>query len=315
MPLRQGKRLGPYEILGPMTAAGRGEVYRARDTGQEREVALKVLPERLTRDPEGRARLERQTQAVAALSHPNILPIHEVGTHAGVCYAVMELWEGETLRERARRSIPWRLAVEIAAAVADALAAAHPGGIFHLDLRPETLFLAADDRVGILDFGLGGPKPPSTDPERTAGAAHTQPETGLSVAGYLSPEQIRKGTLDGRSDIFSLGAVLYEMCAGDKAFHRKSAVETLAAILSEEPPSLSGLPAEIDRLIRRCLEKRPEQRFQSAEDLALALRAILESSAAAADPVPARPGRRRRWAIVAAALLLGAAAAALYYWR
>lgn len=256
-----------------------GEVYRARDTRLGREVAVKVLAAPFATDPDRLARLEREARALAALSHPNILAIHDYGTHESVTYVVTELLEGETLRGRlARGPLPWREAIEVAAAVADGLGAAHAKGIVHRDLKPENLFLTADRRVKVLDFGLARvEEPPGAESETSPFvAAMTDTGTVLGTVGYMSPEQVRGQKADARSDLFSFGCVLYEMVTGRRPFQRETAAETMTAILHDEPPdpAKSGpqLPAGLERLIRQCLEKGPGQRPQSASDVALALR-------------------------------------------
>jgi len=288
MSLAAGARLGPYEIVSPLGAGGMGEVYRARDSRLGRNVAIKVLPEQMSKDPQALARFEREARAVAALSHPNILAIFDVGTEQGVSYVVTELLEGETLRARLLGGGPvaWRKAAETGAALAEGLAAAHSKGITHRDLKPENIFLTTDGRVKILDFGLarvgvGGRE--SGVGEGTLTAGLTEVGTILGTVGYMSPEQVRGGAAEAPSDIFSLGCVLYEMVAGQRAFSRPSAADTLAAILGQDPPELgkSGkeVPAEFEPVIRRCLEKNPGERFQSARDLAFRFREILSGSA------------------------------------
>src|SRR2546426_2827737 len=289
MPLAAGFKLGPYEILAPLGAGGMGEVYRARDTRLDRDVAIKVLPEHPAKDPQALARFEREAKAVAALSHPNILALYDVGDHQGVSYAVTELLEGETLPARlAQSAIPWRKAVEIGTAVAEGLAAAHSKGIIHRDIKPENIFLTSDGRVKVLDFGLARVTRPGVavnaaglDDAETQ-VANTTPGIVVGTMGYMSPEQLRGEAVDGRSDIFSLGCVLYEMVAGQKAFARKTAAESISAILNEDPAELAGggkqVPPDFDRIIAHCLEKKPEDRFQSARDLAFALRTISSTS-------------------------------------
>jgi TolB-like protein/Tfp pilus assembly protein PilF len=304
-------RLGPYEILAPLGAGGMGEVYRAGDTRLGREVAIKVLPEPFANNADRQARFEREARAVAALSHPNILAIHDYGTEGGITYAVMELLEGETLRSRlAKGPLPWREAVEIGAAIADGLAAAHAKGIIHRDLKPENLFLTTDGRVKILDFGLARFEPATNPQGETGPYVPTQTGTGvvMGTAGYMSPEQVRGQSVDARSDLFSFGCVLYEMVTGRRAFQRETAAETMTAILHDEPPdaATSGhlVPAELGRIIRQCLAKSSNQRLQSAHDLALGLRAT------ASDPTLGRlpVGRRFSWrlaGVIAAAILIG----------
>src|SRR5881296_3227294 len=301
MALTSGTRLGPYEILAPLGAGGMGEVYRARDTRLDREVAIKVLPEHLAKDPQALARFEREAKAVAALSHPNILALYDVGAHQGVSYAVTELLEGETLRTRLAQSpIPWRKVVEIGTAVAEGLAAAHSKGIIHRDLKPENIFLTSDGRVKILDFGLARWKPKPSAPADAAASTETEAGTVMGTVGYMSPEQIRGIAADAPSDIFSLGCVLYEMVTGRRAFARSTAPETMSAILNEDPSNLADsgkeIPPDLQWIIHHCLEKNAEQRFQSARDLAFALRAVSGSSGAvvAADPRDRRK-RLNRW--------------------
>ncbi len=302
--------MGPYQILAPIGAGGMGEVYRARDTRLDRDVAIKVLPEHLAQNPEALARFEREAKAVAALSHPNILAIHDVGNEGGIRYAVMELLEGETLRSRLERSAPaWRKSVEIGAILADGLAAAHSKDIVHRDLKPENIFLTSDGRVKILDFGLARWQPRRTDSDESP--TESQGRTILGTVGYMSPEQARGVSADATSDIFSLGCVLYEMLAGRRAFGRSTPTDTLAAILKDDPPPIAesgkSIPPDLDRIVARCLEKNPQQRFHSAHDLAFALRAV-DSPAVARTP--------RRWlAPSLAALLLAGLAAGVYVVR
>ncbi len=312
MALSPGSRLGPYEILAPLGAGGMGEVYRARDPRLDREVAIKVLPEHLARDPEALARFQREARAVAALSHPNILAIHDFGEDQGVHYAVTELLEGENLRQRLEASgtLPWRRAAEIAAAVGDGLSDAHAKGIIHRDLKPENLFLISDGRVKILDFGLARIKPPATTMPGSSTPTESDPGRVMGTVGYMSPEQLRGLPAEAPSDIFSLGCVLYEMVTGRQAFVRRTGPETIAAILKEDPPPLpqarGPLPADLERILTRCLEKGPGERFQSARDLSFALRSA-GSGGGSLAAVPAR--RRNRWMAGAAAGIAVAAAA------
>ena len=217
MPLSAGIKLGPYEILSPLGAGGMGEVYRARDRRLERDVAVMVLPEHLGRDPQALARFESEAKAVAALSHPNILAIHDFGSEHGVFYVMLELLEGETLRARvARSAMPWRKAVEIAVAVADGLAAAHSRGIIHRDLKPENILFTSDGRVKVVDFGLARRRAKSSAADSNA-VTETQAGTVMGTLGYMSPEQVRGVAAEAPSDIFSLGCVLYEMVTGQRA--------------------------------------------------------------------------------------------------
>ncbi len=275
MSLLSGTRLGPYEILDLVGAGGMGEVYRARDPRLGRDVAVKVLPDDITGDRDRLRRFEREARAVAALSHPNVVVVHDVGTDGGRPYVVTELLEGETLGERLRKgSLPLREAVETAVHVAHGLAAAHAKTIAHRDLKPANVFLTTDGRVKILDFGLA--RWEGLNPEETTASAVTDPGTCLGTVGYMSPEQVRGGRGDHRSDVFSFGVLLYEMVSGRHPFRRKTGVETQTAILREEPLALYGLglPEALERVVLRCLEKRPEDRFHSAHDLALALQSI-----------------------------------------
>ncbi|MGH9399129.1 MAG: protein kinase domain-containing protein [Thermoanaerobaculia bacterium] len=278
MTIAAGDRLGPYEILAPLGAGGMGEVYRARDTRLERDVAVKVLPESLVEDAGALSRFEREAKAVAALSHPNILAIHDFGRQERVVYAVMELLEGETLRDRlAASALPQRKALDYALQIAQGLAAAHERGIVHRDLKPQNIFVTRDGLVKIFDFGLAKSLRPAAAPGGQTGAA-TEPGLVLGTVGYMSPEQVKGAATDHRSDLFSFGAMLYEMLAGERAFQKDNDVETLIAILKEEPPELSrpGRPVAQDLadLVAHCLEKKPEERFQSARDLAFALRVV-----------------------------------------
>jgi Tol biopolymer transport system component len=343
MPLAAGTRLGSYQILAPIGAGGMGEVYRARDTKLDRDVAVKVLPPSLAGDPATLERFEREAKAIAALSHPNILSIFDFGTHAAdagktVSYAVMELLEGQTLRERllslGDHGLPARKAIDIATQIAQGLAAAHEKGVVHRDLKPENVFIAADGRAKILDFGLakqmGGAGSSSAGSMNTqlgapsqvgSGSAPTQMVTDagtvMGTVGYMSPEQVRGQQADHRSDIFSLGCVLFEMVTGRRAFQRETPAETMTAILREDAPDISsvvGAPAALDQVVRHCLEKRPEERFQSARDLAFALQASTgiastTSGAAAAvrEPV-ARTPRVARLAVAALAVIVAGAA-------
>ena len=314
--LAASSRLGSYEILAPLRAGGMGEVYRARDTRLGREVAVKVLPEAFANNVDRLDRFEREARAVAALSHPNILAIHDYGTQGTITYAVMELLEGETLRDRlAKGPLPWREAVEVGAAVADGLAAAHVKGIIHRDIKPENLFLTADGRVKVLDFGLARITP-LPDLEAETVPAQTHAGIVMGTVGYMSPEQVRGQPADARSDVFSFGCVLYEMVTGRRAFHRETAAETMTAILQDEPPGRSAsdhpVPAELWRVIAQCLAKNPNQRLQSARDLSLGLRTTA-TDLALHRPTLTHP---RSWlfvGIVAALLLIGVIGSSTYF--
>ena len=282
MPLSPRARLGPYEILSALGAGGMGEVYSARDTRLNREVAIKVLPAAFSSDSERLRRFEQEAQAAGALNHPNILAVYDVGTHDGMFYVVSELLEGETLRERLAESpIPARKAIDYAMQIARGLATAHAKGIIHRDLKPENLFVTNDGRIKILDFGLA--KMTTAKTAEVTGAPTeaigTQPGVVMGTVGYMSPEQVRGQVADGRSDIFSLGVMLYEMLSGKRAFQSESSVETMNAILKDDPPELPvTLPPALDRIIRRSIEKKPEERFQSVQDVAFALETISGSS-------------------------------------
>ena len=315
-----GTTLGQYEIIAPLGAGGMGEVYRATDAKLGRTVAIKVLPARFAADGPARARFEREARAVAALSHPNILSIYEFGQQDGIIFAVMELLEGETLRARlARGALPIRKILQIGGDIADGLAAAHDKGIVHRDLKPENVFLTADGRVKILDFGLARHVAATLTDEKSDGEttlAITGPAMVMGTVGYMAPEQVNGQVADARADIFALGCVLYEMASGQRAFVRATAAETMTAILREEPllPADNGLrPATFDSLVHRCLEKSPLERFQSARDLAFALRSIGESISSgerrlkdAQTVVPIRRWRSRAATITA--LIVGATA-------
>src|SRR5450830_267234 len=272
MSIFAGSRLGPYEILGPLGAGGMGEVYRARDERLKRDVAIKVLPASYSQDADRLRRFEQEAQAAGALNHPNITAVYDLGAHDGAPYIVTELLEGETLRGRlAGGALAVRKAIEYAVQIARGLAAAHEKGIIHRDLKPENLFVTKDGRVKILDFGLAK----LTEIEGSGGkqtnlptaAAGTEAGVVMGTLGYMSPEQVKGHTADQRSDLFSFGAILYEMLTGSRAFHRDSAAETISAILREEPPDLSATNRNVqpglERIVRHCLEKNPEERFYS----------------------------------------------------
>jgi non-specific serine/threonine protein kinase len=285
MTLAPDTRLGPYVVVAPLGAGGMGEVYRARDPRLRREVAIKVLPAAVAGDA---ARLERfatEARAAAALNHPNILSVHDVSAE-GTPFVVFELLEGETLRERAGQISP-RQAVDYAVQIARGLAAAHDRGVTHRDLKPDNVFVTRDGQVKILDFGLARLAEP---PEASALSAaptreQTTPGTVIGTTGYMAPEQVRGMPADHRADIFALGVLLYEMLTGQRAFQRHSTAETQAAVLRDDPPPTPPgrpLAPALDRLVRRCLAKRPEDRFQSARDLVFALEAVGSGSDPAA---------------------------------
>jgi len=314
--LTAGTHIGPYEVLSPLGAGGMGEVYRARDERLGRDVAIKVLPAELAADPELLRRFEREAKATAALSHPNILEIHDVGTHEGVPYLVEELLEGDSLRERISRGIvPAREAVAIAIQIARGLAVAHEKRIVHRDLKPENVFITKEGTVKILDFGLA--KLVEAVPLGEAETL-TRAPTGVTEAGrvmgtvaYMAPEQARGLPIDHRADIFAFGVVLHELLSGERPFRGETATDTIAAILKDDPPPLpASVSAGLARVVRRCLEKEPARRSQSARDLVFDLDELTEAGATApTDRLPVRPRPRIRVRIV---LALAAGAAALF---
>jgi eukaryotic-like serine/threonine-protein kinase len=328
MALSSGTKLGPYEIQSLVGAGGMGEVYRARDARLDRTVAIKVLPASFSADHDRMQRFAQEARAAAALNHPNILSIFDIGDQQGSPYVVSELLEGETLRERLRSgALSSRKAIDYGLQVARGLAAAHEKGIVHRDLKPENLFITSDGRVKILDFGLAKLTRPEAASGDDAPTVHAVTEPGLimGTAGYMSPEQVRGQAADQRSDIFSFGAILYEMISGKRAFHGETSADTMSAILKEEVPELSetarNVPAGLERIVRHCLEKHPSQRFHSAGDLAFDLESLTEISAtssksgAQAAVAEARGAEsRRKLAAVAGAIVLGAALIGLGWW-
>jgi hypothetical protein len=321
MTLPPGAKLGPYAIVAPLGAGGMGEVYKAHDTRLSRLVAVKVLPEHLGKSADALARFEREAKAVAALNHPNILGIHDFATHEESPYVVMELLEGESLRARLEHgplSVP--RAIELAVQMAEGLAAAHEKGVVHRDLKPENLWVTKDGRLKILDFGLAkqleAPEPGADSLQPTAAVptdGRTERGMILGTLGYMSPEQVRGEAVDARSDLFSFGAVLFEMLTGKRAFARSSASDTMAAVLRDDPPEVEGtsrpMPPGLQRIVRHCLEKSPEQRFHSAHDVAFALQSLSVAEGTAPLAAPFERRNRRATAVWAAlgALLLGAA--------
>ena len=300
-----------------------GEVYRARDTRIGRDVAVKVLPASLAAEDQRSRRFEQEVRAAGRLNHPNVLTLYDVGTHEGAGYLVTELLEGETLRGRlSREGLPWRKTVELSVQIARGLSAAHERGIVHRDLKPENLFVTRDGIVKILDFGLAKLRPALDDEalEKETASQITAPGTVLGTLGYMAPEQVEGQRADARSDIFSLGCVLYEMISGRQAFRGDTAAETLGAILKDDPPELGTgagtVPPALERVVRRCLEKRPEERFQSARDLAFALEALSDSGSVDARTTAA-PAPARRWmrGALAAGVLAVVVAGAILAWR
>jgi len=316
MPLTPATRLGPYEIIAPLGAGGMGEVYRARDTRLKRDVAIKVVHGDVPRDTERIRRFEQEARAASALSHPNVCAVFDLGTYQGAPFVVMELLEGETLRSRLSSGpVPVRKAIEWAAQIARGLAAAHEKGILHRDLKPENLFVTKDGRVKVLDFGLAK----LTQPEALAGeGAATMSLSGteagviLGTIGYMAPEQVRGEGADARTDLFALGAVLYELVTGRRAFRGATFVETGHAILNDEPEPLEtrgrNFVPGLAPIIRRCLEKNRRERFQSAQDLAFALEQLVAGAPAMA--VRSAPPSRRFLALWTS----GAIAAAFLGW-
>src|SRR4051812_16090121 len=296
-----------------------GEVYAARDTRLNRDVAIKVLPADVAADPERVRRFEEEARAVATLAHPNILAIHDVGEQAGVHYLVTELLEGETLRDALKEgALSPRRAVETAVQIAAGLAAAHQKGIVHRDLKPENIFLTRDGHAKILDFGLAKQQKSAAAAQGvTLTSSHTAPGTVMGTAAYMAPEQVRGEPADHRADIFALGLILFEMLAGGPAFKRDSSVETMSAILKEDAPEFeasAAVPPSVDRIIRRCLEKNPEQRFQSAKDTAFALEALSGSTTAQRKLEAATQPARRRWLVpaIAGAVIVALIAAVVF---
>ena len=322
MPLSAGTRLGPYEVVGALGAGGMGEVYRARDTRLRREVAIKVLPDSFASDVDRLLRFEQEARAVGALSHPNILAVHDIGAQSGIHYIVTELLDGETLREKlSNGALPPRRATDYAIQIAQGLASAHEKGVVHRDLKPENLFVTKDGRVKILDFGLAKKTVIAANADDVTLASNALTSAGmvLGTVGYMAPEQVRGEAVDHRADIFSFGAVMYEMLAGQRPFQRTSSVETMNAILKEEPPEIATTPGReiqpaLQRFVHRCLEKERAQRFQSSKDLSFALDSI---SAVSSMQTQVVTGLGRRWnfwrtaTLVMAVLLITATTAIL----
>jgi WD40 repeat protein len=332
MPLAPETQLGPYKIISLIGSGGMGEVYRAHDSRLRRDVALKVLPASFTNDPDRLRRFEQEARAVAALNHPNIVSVFDVGEANGTHYIVSELLEGESLRERIPAAgMPIRKATELAIQFANGLAAAHDRGIVHRDLKPENIFITKTGQVKILDFGLAklrsneAATPGASDQTAThfTGADHTGAGQILGTAGYMSPEQVRGDAVDHRADIFAFGSILYEMLCGQRAFKRNTSAETMTAILNDDPQDLTtrtsasspaAIPPALDRIVRHCLEKQPAQRFQSAHDVAFDLESISTISSGSAQ-ASAAAAKRNRWLVpTLAAIVLLAAGAALGAW-
>ena len=325
MALISGTKLGPYEIISLVGAGGMGEVYRARDSRLRREVAVKILPPSFAQDAERLRRFEQEVRVVGALNHPNILAIYDTGSHNGSPYLVSELLEGETLRKHMESSsLPQRKAVDYGIQISRGLAAAHEKGVVHRDLKPDNVFVLHDGRIKILDFGLakltredplgsGTPELQTVDHPQS----NTVPGQVLGTVGYMSPEQVRGQPTDHRTDIFALGAILYEMLTGKRAFKRDSSVETLNAILKEEPAELQevspNLAPGLDRVVHHCLEKNPAQRFQSASDVAFDLETISNQSGTGSRLRAVTDQRRSYWKQAGAVVVVLLALVGTYF--
>jgi serine/threonine protein kinase len=314
MALNPGTRFGPYEVLSTIGAGGMGEVYRAHDTRLGRDIALKILPPEVAGDSSRRARFEQEARAVAALNHPNIVAVYDVGDG----YMVSELVDGETLRGA---KFGLRKTLDIAAQIASGLAAAHAAGIVHRDLKPDNVLITKDGRAKILDFGLARVRNSQSSAAEETMTVRTEPGVVMGTAGYMSPEQVRGHEADNRSDIFSFGVMLHEMLSGQRAFHRETTAQTMTAILQDDPPDLPrSVPGGVREVVQHCLEKNAANRFQSARDLGFALHALSQSdsqsdaamapavSGAIATPPGVSSTRRRPWLLIAALLLLAVAA-------
>ncbi|MBA2704224.1 MAG: protein kinase [Blastocatellia bacterium] len=309
MTLTSGTQLGSYEIVSQIGEGGMGEVYRARDTKLGRDVAIKVLPAAFSEDADRLCRFEQEAQAAGALNHPSILVIYHIGTHSGAPYIVSELLEGQTLRERMNgTAVPQRKSLDLALQIARGLAAAHEKGIVHRDIKPDNIFITNDGRAKILDFGLAKLTAESSASESQTEVptrkVNTDPGTVMGTVGYMSPEQLRGKHADARSDIFSFGAVFYEMLSGKRAFQRDSMPETMSAILKEDPPDLSTtnktVSPALERVVHHCLEKNAEQRFHSASDLAFAIEALsgVATNSGQTTTLPISPiaeGSQQKW--------------------
>jgi eukaryotic-like serine/threonine-protein kinase len=304
MTLAPGAKLGPYEIVGPLGAGGMGEVYRAKDTRLDRTVAIKILPADISADPVAKQRFEREAKTISGLNHPNICVLHDVGSQDGVDYIVMECVEGETLAKRLEKGpLPLEQVLKFGAQMADGLEKAHRAGIVHRDLKPGNIMLTSSG-AKLLDFGLAKPAAQSASfATLTAIAPAQSPVTRegtiVGTFQYMSPEQVEGRELDGRSDIFSLGALLYEMVTGQKAFAGKSQLSVASAILEKEPTPISTVkpmtPPALDRTIRKCLAKAPEERWQSASDLGTQLSWLTDASTGSIAAVTRLEERKRRW--------------------
>ena len=318
MTLTAGSRLGPYEVLAPIGAGGMGEVYRARDTRLAREVAIKVLPAEVSGDADRRTRFEQEARSASALNHPNIVTLYDIGTHEGTLYIAMEIVEGRSLRELLTGDLlPARKTLDVSVQIAEGLAKAHSAGIVHRDLKPENVIVSKDGFVKILDFGLAKlTQQTASDASNlpTMAEPATRPGTVLGTVGYMSPEQASGQPVDFRSDQFSFGSILYEMATGKRAFQKATGVETMSAIIREEPEPIAranpSSPPPMRWIVERCLAKDPDERYASTRDLARDLRSIRDhlsetSVSTEAIAAPAAVARRRRGLL--AACLVGAA--------
>jgi serine/threonine protein kinase/Tol biopolymer transport system component len=319
MTLEPGTRLSQYEILSPLGAGSMGEVYRARDTRLDREVAIKILPQLVSSDPQRLHRFEVEAKAAAALNHPNILAVYQMGTYAGVPYLVSELLEGKTLGEAVRRGpLPLDKVIDYGVQLARGLAVAHLKGIVHRDLKPDNVFVTKEGRIKILDFGLAKLVQPK-ESVMTMPPTVTMQGVAMGTVGYMSPEQVRGLTTDYRTDIFAFGAILYEMVMGKRTFERPTSADTMSAILNEQPEPISRLapetPVALQRVVFRCLEKNADQRFQSASDLAFALEELSGSGFSATATLSKKKETRGRTAFAAAGLgVVVVAALVTYFW-
>lgn len=325
MGLANGTKIGPYEITGTLGAGGMGEVYRARDNRLDRDVALKILPASFAQDSDRLKRFEQEARAVGALNHPNILAIYDIGQHEGCPYLVSELLEGQDLRKHMDGSaLPQRTAIEYAAQVAHGLAAAHEKGVVHRDLKPDNIFVLRDGRIKILDFGLAKLVRPEAGNAVNSGptigisaAPATSPGQVMGTVGYMSPEQVRGQAADHRTDIFSFGTILYEMLTGQRAFKRDSSIETMTAILKEDPPEITETSRNInpglERIVRHCLEKAPERRFQSARDLAFDLESLTQGTGTTTRTLVSLRAQSSRWKWLALTSLAIAALLIIFY--
>jgi serine/threonine protein kinase len=326
MALATGNRLGPYEVVGPLGAGGMGEVYRARDTRLDRTVAIKILPAQFTADAAARQRFGREAKTISGLNHPNICVLHDVGHQDGVDYLVMEYVEGETLAQRLEKGpLPLEQVLKLGAQIAEALDQAHRSGIVHRDLKPGNVMLTATG-AKLLDFGLAKATAPLATLATMTGASPlppvTQQGTIVGTFQYMSPEQVEGKELDGRSDIFSLGAVLYEMLTGKRAFVGKTQLSVASSILEREPEAISTVkpvtPPPLQRAIQRCLQKNPDERWQSARDLAIELKWIAGSGSQTSAPAVTKAPSWTRNAWIAWLLcvaMAGALLTAAVLWR